>query len=311
MQTQERLQEMQETGHLDGSRTSKDGPSLVGVLLCTIFVLIVSLFISLPLLAYLEDRLALSSAGSSELITLLVCAIGAFSTGWFFALLRRVFKGGDIGAIFRNYFTAFFLFNGVTALVLSVVIALRHHLDISVVFFLLAVSAGFSAGSSLLFSALNFMVSWISRWPGNLRFFEKAALDSFDFLGKRAGYSKPRVEAARNFYVVFERPSENLAFTVGWERGTLTPSISFWVVKPEGRMTIALQDVLEKLDVGVDLSAFPLCENLTIEAGWVHIPGVLSQLRRKGEVERFLHAHAKAFQANHDAVLEEVRKHCG
>lgn len=283
--------------------------SIGKILLYGVVVPVLSLFISIPLLIYLDDRLGLFGTGSSDLAVLFVFVIGAFSAGWIASLLRRVIKRSVTRIIFLKYVSGFILVNGVAALSLAVVIALRHRYDISVGVFLLAVAVGLPVGTFVLTQVLTFLTSWGSKWLDNVPAFEKAALSSFEFLSREEGYSEPEVQFARDLYVSYEKPSKEISVAIGWERETYVPDISFWATKPEGRAPVPLYQVLDKLGVVLDTSEFPLCDKLTRGSS---LRGILIHLQKKREIlleyPRFLEAYGNALRDNHDAVVEEVRR---
>ncbi len=81
MAAQQDSLDTQRSGHtsLSETRSAMKSRRTIGkILLYAICVPALSLPISIPLISYLEDRFALSGAGSSDMATLLVFLIGVF-----------------------------------------------------------------------------------------------------------------------------------------------------------------------------------------------------------------------------------------
>lgn len=139
-----------------------------------------------------------------------------------------------------------------------------------------------------------------------MAFFEEAVRRSFDFLYKEKGYAEPEVEFARDFFLVYNGPSEDLQIAIGWERSCFLPFVFIGL----GEDRVSLPQVLSRLGIASESKRFQHCEKLLqnefpgIREFWIH-----HQRKREilDEYPRFLEAYAAALRANYDAVMREVR----
>ena len=289
------------------------GISLGRILLYAICVPIISLFISVPLVAYLDDRFRLSEAGSSDLAVFFVFMIGLFSTGCVVVLLERVIKGRVTRMTLGSYVRVFLLGNGVLAFGFFSVLALRHDYDIGVEAFLAAILTAYLLSVDT-FMSLRSLYARATGWSGNLFSFESAVRASFDFLSMKHRYSGPEKEEFDGLLLAYSKSSDNLSVAIGWERGDLVPSIGIKVASDEGEVVVHLSGIFEELGVVVDSSMFPFCEKVTrLRAGMgSFIQALWIQLYRKREIlleyPRFLEVYGIALRDHHGAILEEVRK---
>ena len=140
-------------------------------------------------------------------------------------------------------------------------------------------------------------------WTDQLKHFERAVRQAFDFLHEEKGYSEPSVEYARDFFLIYDNPSEHTQICIGWERDWFLP---FIFLRPSDD---DLPEILKKLGIDVDASAFPTCERIArrkipgIRELWIH-------WRKKRELveeyPHFVEQYGITLRNNFDRILQEV-----
>ena len=140
-------------------------------------------------------------------------------------------------------------------------------------------------------------------WTDQLEHFERAVRQAFDFLHDERGYAEPTVEYARDYFLIYDNPSDYTQICIGWERDWYLPFIFF---RPSH---LGLHEILKRLGIDVDTSTFPICEKLARKK----IPGFreLWLHRRKKrelieEYSRFVEQYGNALRANFDRILGAV-----
>ncbi len=131
-------------------------------LLYGIGVFAISLFATVPLLAYLDNWLWIAGTRVSESASFLVFSICLFSTAWVISLLGRLISGGVTKIVLRNHMAVFFAVNGVAVLSLVVVIAVWRRYGFSIESTSWSGAAAL-IGMPLLFLGLSSLYSWAER----------------------------------------------------------------------------------------------------------------------------------------------------